>query len=97
MMRPGEPPTKEAAQNLFYNLFFTFDRYDLSAVGRMKFNRRVGRKEILGPGVLYDHKYFAERKEEEAQELVKSKGRHVRHPRRAQGAHRYQERSWHRR
>jgi DNA-directed RNA polymerase, beta subunit/140 kD subunit len=56
MMRPGEPPTKDAAQNLFFNLFFTFDRYDLSGVGRMKFNRRVGRKEILGPGVLYDHK-----------------------------------------
>ncbi|MFO0027696.1 MAG: DNA-directed RNA polymerase subunit beta [Pseudomonadota bacterium] len=52
MMRPGEPPTKDAAQNLFQNLFFTLDRYDLSAVGRMKFNRRVGRKEILGGGVL---------------------------------------------
>ena len=52
MMRPGEPPTKEAAQNLFNNLFFTEDRYDLSAVGRMKFNRRVGRKEVEGSGVL---------------------------------------------
>ena len=52
MMRPGEPPTKEAAQNLFKNLFFTEERYDLSAVGRMKFNRRVGREEISGPGVL---------------------------------------------
>ncbi len=52
MMRPGEPPTKEAAQNLFKNLFFSSDRYDLSAVGRMKFNRRVGRKGIEGPGVL---------------------------------------------
>jgi DNA-directed RNA polymerase subunit beta len=52
MMRPGEPPTKEAAQNLFQNLFFSADRYDLSAVGRMKFNRRVGRKEVTGPGVL---------------------------------------------
>ena len=31
MMRPGEPPTKDAAQNLFHNLFFTFERYDLSA------------------------------------------------------------------
>ena len=31
MMRPGEPPTKEAAENLFNNLFFTADRYDLSA------------------------------------------------------------------
>ena len=74
MMRPGEPPTKDAAQNLFFNLFFTFDRYDLSAVGRMKFNRRVGRKDILGPGVLYDHKYFGERKEEAAQALVKAQG-----------------------
>ncbi|TVQ37372.1 MAG: DNA-directed RNA polymerase subunit beta [Wenzhouxiangella sp.] len=52
MMRPGEPPTKEAAQNLFKNLFFTEERYDLSSVGRMKFNRRVGRKEIVGSGVL---------------------------------------------
>lgn len=52
MMRPGEPPTKEAAEALFKNLFFTPDRYDLSDVGRMKFNRRVGRQEILGPGVL---------------------------------------------
>jgi len=52
MMRPGEPPTKEAAQALLNNLFFTFERYDLSAVGRMKFNRRVARKEVKGPGVL---------------------------------------------
>ncbi len=52
MMRPGEPPTKEAAQNLFKNLFFTEERYDLSGVGRMKFNRRVGRDEIEGSGIL---------------------------------------------
>ncbi|MBD8525514.1 DNA-directed RNA polymerase subunit beta [Pseudomarimonas arenosa] len=52
MMRPGEPPTKEAAQNLFQNLFFTAERYDLSGVGRMKFNRRVGRTEVEGAGVL---------------------------------------------
>ena len=52
MMRPGEPPTKDAAENLFKNLFFSPDRYDLSAVGRMKFNRRVGRKEAEGEGVL---------------------------------------------
>jgi DNA-directed RNA polymerase subunit beta len=52
MMRPGEPPTKEAAQNLFSNLFFSADRYDLSAVGRMKFNRRIGRTETEGEGVL---------------------------------------------
>jgi len=52
MMRPGEPPTKEAAENLFNNLFFSDDRYDLSAVGRMKFNRRIGRKEVVGDGIL---------------------------------------------
>jgi DNA-directed RNA polymerase subunit beta len=45
MMRPGEPPTKDAAENLFNNLFFNEERYDLSAVGRMKFNRRVRREE----------------------------------------------------
>jgi len=52
MMRPGEPPTKEAAENLFQNLFFNSERYDLSAVGRMKFNRRVGRDESEGEGIL---------------------------------------------
>ncbi|MGH8496648.1 MAG: DNA-directed RNA polymerase subunit beta [Gammaproteobacteria bacterium] len=52
MMRPGEPPTKDAAENLFHNLFFNGERYDLSAVGRMKFNRRVGREESTGEGVL---------------------------------------------
>ncbi len=52
MMRPGEPPTRDAAQNLFKNLFFTKERYDLSAVGRMKFNRRVGREEVTGEGIL---------------------------------------------
>ncbi len=52
MMRPGEPPTKDAAEALFKNLFFSPERYDLSDVGRMKFNRRVGRQEILGTGVL---------------------------------------------
>jgi DNA-directed RNA polymerase subunit beta len=51
-MRPGEPPTKDAAENLFQNLFFNGERYDLSPVGRMKFNRRVGRDEITGSGVL---------------------------------------------
>ncbi|MDZ7669625.1 MAG: DNA-directed RNA polymerase subunit beta [Gammaproteobacteria bacterium] len=52
MMRPGEPPTKEAAENLFNNLFFSTERYDLSAVGRMKFNRRLGREDITGEGTL---------------------------------------------
>ncbi|HET7413325.1 MAG TPA: DNA-directed RNA polymerase subunit beta, partial [Pararhizobium sp.] len=52
MMRPGEPPTKDAAESLFNNLFFSADRYDLSAVGRMKFNRRLGREESTGEGTL---------------------------------------------
>src|SRR5699024_628991 len=52
MMRPGEPPTKDAAEGLFGNLFFNEDRYDLSAVGRMKFNRRLGREEVTGSSVL---------------------------------------------
>ncbi|MBK7685321.1 MAG: DNA-directed RNA polymerase subunit beta [Rhodocyclaceae bacterium] len=52
MMRPGEPPTEDAVETLFYGLFYSEDRYDLSAVGRMKFNRRVGREEIEGSGVL---------------------------------------------
>src|SRR5690606_16937386 len=65
MMRPGEPPTKDAAQKLFHNLFFTFGRYDLSAVGRMKFNRRLGRKEVTGAWILYAAHYFSERKDEE--------------------------------
>lgn len=52
MMRPGEPPTKDAAEALFDNLFFAEERYDLSTVGRMKFNKRLGRNEITGPGIL---------------------------------------------
>src|SRR5918993_3520606 len=41
MMRPGEPPTADAVEALFNGLFFAEERYDLSAVGRMKFNRRI--------------------------------------------------------
>ena len=52
MMRPGEPPTEDAVENLFHGLFFNPERYDLSAVGRMKFNRRVGREELTGEGTL---------------------------------------------
>jgi DNA-directed RNA polymerase subunit beta len=63
MMRPGEPPTNEAAENLFQNLFFSSDRYDLSAVGRMKFNRRLGRDAITGEGVLSS---------EDIQEVIKT-------------------------
>ena len=52
MMRPGEPPTEDAVEALFHGLFFAEERYDLSAVGRMKFNRRVGRPELKGPATL---------------------------------------------
>jgi DNA-directed RNA polymerase subunit beta len=85
MMRPGEPPTKDAAENLFHNLFFNGERYDLSAVGRMKFNRRVNRDCPAGltgaeaerwlevPGILYDGRYFGtvadQRKDEVARNL----------------------------
>ncbi len=52
MMRPGEPPTEEAVEALFHGLFFSEERYDLSAVGRMKFNRRIGRTELKGAPTL---------------------------------------------
>ena len=52
MMRPGEPPTREAASQLFNNLFQSPERYDLSAVGRMKFDSRVGRSTKGTSGVL---------------------------------------------
>ena len=74
MMRPGEPPTKEAAQNLFHNLFFAPDRYDLSAVGRMKFNRRLTREETVGPGILYDSRYFSGRNDDFSKQLVDEQG-----------------------
>ncbi|MGF1701697.1 DNA-directed RNA polymerase subunit beta [Photobacterium makurazakiensis] len=54
MMRPGEPPTREAAEQLFESLFFSEERYDLSAVGRMKFNSSLLREETTGAGIL-DH------------------------------------------
>src|SRR5438067_11475284 len=52
MMRPGEPPTEDAVAALRHGLSLAEERYDLSAVGRMKFNRRVGRNELKGPGRL---------------------------------------------
>ncbi|EJN08548.1 DNA-directed RNA polymerase, beta subunit [Herbaspirillum sp. YR522] len=52
MMRPGEPPTEESVEALFNGLFYSEDRYDLSAVGRMKFNRRVSRDELTGTMTL---------------------------------------------
>jgi DNA-directed RNA polymerase subunit beta len=90
MMRPGEPPTKDAAENLFHNLFFNGERYDLSAVGRMKFNRRVNREFPEGlegaaaerwleePGILYDGRYFStvseQRKDENGKAMVAKYG-----------------------
>ncbi|MBU1689804.1 MAG: DNA-directed RNA polymerase subunit beta [Gammaproteobacteria bacterium] len=52
MMRPGEPPTEDSVEALFNGLFFSEERYDLSAVGRMKFNRRVGREALTGNMIL---------------------------------------------
>ncbi|MFC0349997.1 DNA-directed RNA polymerase subunit beta [Undibacterium danionis] len=54
MMRPGEPPTEDSVEALFNGLFYNEDRYDLSAVGRMKFNRRIGRDELTGAMTLSD-------------------------------------------
>jgi len=74
MMRPGEPPTKESAENLFFNLFFNLERYDLSAVGRMKFNRRLDRDAEHGAGILYDERYFSTLNTDEASELQQQYG-----------------------
>jgi len=59
MMRPGEPPTEEAVESLFNGLFYAEERYDLSAVGRMKFNRRVGRGELTGAVTLSNEDILA--------------------------------------
>ena len=59
MMRPGEPPTEDAVQALFQRLFYNPDTYDLSRVGRMKFNARVGRDESTGPMVLSNEDILA--------------------------------------
>ena len=52
MMRPGEPPTEDSVNALFQGLFFSEDRYDLSDVGRMKFNRRIAREGLTGSMTL---------------------------------------------
>lgn len=59
MMRPGEPPTEEAVKALFAGLFYSPERYDLSVVGRMKFNRRVGRAELTGSQTLSNEDIIA--------------------------------------
>ncbi|MCD6733714.1 MAG: DNA-directed RNA polymerase subunit beta [Burkholderiaceae bacterium] len=59
MMRPGEPPTEDAVEALFNRLFYSEDAYDLSKVGRMKFNRRVAREELTGPMTLTNEDILA--------------------------------------
>jgi DNA-directed RNA polymerase subunit beta len=59
MMRPGEPPTEESVEALFNGLFYSPERYDLSAVGRMKFNRRIGRDELVGDMTLSNEDILA--------------------------------------
>ncbi|MDO8438787.1 MAG: DNA-directed RNA polymerase subunit beta, partial [Telluria sp.] len=59
MMRPGEPPTEDSVEALFNGLFYNEDRYDLSAVGRMKFNRRVSRDELTGTMTLSNEDVLA--------------------------------------
>jgi len=59
MMRPGEPPTEDSVEALFNGLFYNEDRYDLSAVGRMKFNRRIGREELTGAMTLSNEDILA--------------------------------------
>ena len=51
-LRPGEPPTKEAAQNLIENLYFNPKRYDLAKVGRFKINKKLGLELDLSRGLL---------------------------------------------
>ena len=51
-LRPGDPPTPETATNLFVNLFFNAERYDLSKVGRLKLNYKFGIDEPLDNPVL---------------------------------------------
>ena len=74
MMRPGEPPTKEAAENLFHNLFFTEERYDLSSVGRMKFNRRIEIEGEKGPSILFDLKYLSNRSDKASKKQMELYG-----------------------
>ncbi len=59
MMRPGEPPTEESVKSLFNGLFYAPERYDLSVVGRMKFNRRVGKTELTGSNTLSNEDIIA--------------------------------------
>ena len=51
-LRPGEPPTKEAAQNLIENYYFNPKRYDLAKVGRFKINKKLGLEQELAANLL---------------------------------------------
>ncbi|TMH79263.1 MAG: DNA-directed RNA polymerase subunit beta [Betaproteobacteria bacterium] len=59
MMRPGEPPTEDAVETLFNGLFYSEDRYDLSAVGRMKFNRRAYPEKIEEKTPAWLRRFYA--------------------------------------
>ena len=58
MMRPGEPPTEEAVEALFDGLFFNEERYDLSVVGRMKFNRRAFPEKVEERSAPWLHRFY---------------------------------------
>src|SRR3546814_16548904 len=75
MMRPGEPPTKDAAEGLFHGMFFSPEKYDLSAVGRMKFNRRLRRDEVEAPGVVYACQRFSKFNDEVSKGLFAKYGK----------------------
>ena len=72
MMRPGEPPTEEAVEILFNGLFYSDDRYDLSGVGRMKFNRRLGRADVTEHKVMI--RSLASRAEAALKNLAEASG-----------------------
>ena len=72
MMRPGEPPTEEAVEILFNGLFYSDERYDLSGVGRMKFNRRLARVDVTEYKVLI--KGLASRAEAALKNLAEGSG-----------------------
>jgi DNA-directed RNA polymerase subunit beta len=72
MMRPGEPPTEEAVESLFQGLFYSDERYDLSEVGRMKFNRRLSRVDVIEYKVML--KGVASRAEAALKHLAEASG-----------------------
>ena len=72
MMRPGEPPTEEAVEILFNGLFYSDDRYDLSGVGRMKFNRRLSRADVIEHKVMV--RSLASRAEAALKNLAEASG-----------------------